>query len=363
MRRFTNPPPLLRAWRSARTAFFSTCRSLGPVLWLGWVGFLPTMPAVSAAPAAVAELDALIERLQADYPDRLGVGPEAGSLAGEVRERVSAVLFEAVPSSGDGASEEASRRETAVGRGLLVAADLYLAAGATKQALDALRQASLQGAPPAKAVALYRLGAYYFFRERYVPTEPRAVSASYYWGELIAKFPDSEWSRSVARPMRYLVYLAGSAAVDFEGTFQHGDEEVRVTSKRLTGKLILLNFWASSLPDQKDFETGLVKDMRSSIEEYPVLDGNIEVLGVNLDTSREVFEKAVLDWQIPWPQAHDGRGFETSLATQFAVPRLPHWCVITPDGKLAYLGGNKKAFYREATRAMKSLRVELESRQ
>ena len=359
MRSLSNSPPLPK--RGDRSTFSSVRRRVAPVFWLFWVGFLPLVTVVFGAPGAVEELEAFIERLERDHPDGLDAGVRAGSLAGEVRERVNEVLLEAEPPRD--AADQISRREAAVGRGLLVAADLYLAAGATSQALDALRQVSRQGAASDRALGLYRLGAYYFFRQRYVPSEPRAVSASYYWSELIAKYPDSSWSRSIARPMRYLSYLAGTATIEFDGSFQRGDEELRVTSKQLAGKLILINFWASSLPDQQGFETGLVKDMRSSIEEYPVLDGHIEVLGVNLDRKREAFEKAVLDWKIPWPQAHDGKGFETPLATQFAVPRLPHWCVITPEGNLSYLGGNKKDFYREATRAMKSLRVELEKRQ
>ena len=316
--------------------------------------------AASAAPSsAVGALDAFVSRLRTEYRDRLSVGREAARLGGEVRELVSAVLLEAAPE--DSEPDAIVARESAVGRGLLVAADLFLAAGDTSQGLDAFRQASQQGAPETRALALYRLGEHYFFRRRYVPEQARAVSANYYWKELAARFPDSKWSEAIERPRRYLDTLGGGRTVHFDGTFRRGAEQARYSSETLAGKLVILNFWSTTLPDQKAFEAGLAKDMRSSIEEYPVLDGQIQVLGINLDPSAEAYERAVRDWEIPWPQAHDGQGFETEVAVQLAIPRLPHWCVIAPDGNLLYLGGNKTAFYQQATVAMKSLRRKLQA--
>ena len=75
-----------------------------------------------------------------------------------------------------------------------------------------------------------------------------------------------------------------------------------------------------------------------------------EVPGTRGEVRIEVadFEAAVRDWEIPWPQHHDGLGFETPLAGLFAIPSEPHWAVVSPEGKVVFLGSDDENAFRRA---------------
>ena len=138
------------------------------------------------------------------------------------------------------------------------------------------------------------------------------------------------------------------------GLEKEGDLER--SSEEFLGKVLVLDFWKSSTPGQKDFEIQLATDMKSNIRTYPDLKGRVEILGVNLDSRTVDFARAVSDWSIPWPQHHDSLGFETPLARFFGIPRGPHLVVLDPEGHLAYMGADRNAFFRALTRELRRIR-------
>jgi thiol-disulfide isomerase/thioredoxin len=89
----------------------------------------------------------------------------------------------------------------------------------------------------------------------------------------------------------------------------------------LRGKVVLVNFWASWCPD--------------CIRELPTIKAvwlkhrdQFAILGISLDRDRQALENYIARKSIPWPQYFDGGGWQTALATKYAVHSIPeNWLV------------------------------------
>jgi len=328
---------------------------------------------VGTASATLAEE---VKRLRTAYPDRYSLRHGAADVLARLRAR-----WDPRPPTGTEAGESTATlpagasnpRERA--RAMLLSGELLLSLGAThaKDGREILRRliALPAGAAAAKASAavresivkaLFLLGDDAFFRGRLLQrVRTPGDSAVEYWRRLVQEYPTSEWARVVQRPLRYLTLRESGDTPGFRQRFRRPDGSSAIlTPADLRGRLVVLNFWSSSLQGQQEFEEGLARDVLESVKEFPVLRGRVEILGVNLDANEESFQKAVKEWKIPWPQAWSKNRFDAPLPTAFAIPRLPHWAVIDPEGGLVYLGGNRKSFYKEVTRALRAHRVKLE---
>jgi hypothetical protein len=211
-----------------------------------------------------------------------------------------------------------------------------------------------------RAKALYLLGEYYFHRFLYLSQAAEKKKARdkafEIWKALCRRYSESPWCGKAALPLRYLELRQGGEAPAFGGKFRSKEGEKEYSPEDLKGKVLVLDFWRSSTPGQKDFETKFAKDLLQILKEFPALQGRVLVLGVNLDARSVDFEAAVRDWEIPWLQHHDGLGFETPLAGLFAIPSEPHWAVVSPEGKVAFLGSDdENAFRRALSDEMKRL--------
>jgi hypothetical protein len=201
-------------------------------------------------------------------------------------------------------------------------------------------------------MALYLLGEYYFHRSLYVSQAAEKKKAQdkarESWKALLQRHPASIWYGKAALPLKYLELREGGAAPAFREKFRSRDEEKEYLLEDLKGKVLVLDFWRSSTPGQGDFEKRFARDLLQLLDEYPDLKGRVIVLGVSLDSRRADFEAAMRDWGLPWPQHHDGLGFETPLAGLFAIPTVPHWAVVSPEGKVAFLGADDEDAFRRA---------------
>lgn len=293
------------------------------------------------------------------------------------------------------------------GRARLLAAEVLSQAGRDRDALALLTGVARDGpTDDDRAKALFLLGERSFFQGRFAPVSGGRSrgSALESWAALADRYPESVWARRVERPLRYLRLLDGATAPAFEETFlqpegapgpkgvdtgdpgegdpgekddreevlgqdpvgEKGGEDidragfgaqgVRISSSALRGKVVALDFWRSSTSSQEEFERILTRDLLQAFADYPELAGRIVVLGINLDADRTAFEDAVEDWGIPWPQHHDGKGFETPLAQLFGIPREPHLLVIDPEGRIAYIGADSQRFFAVLSREAKRLR-------
>lgn len=98
---------------------------------------------------------------------------------------------------------------------------------------------------------------------------------------------------------------------------------------KMTGKVVLVDFWATwCMPCMQDLPS--VKAM------YDELNGKgFEILGISLDEDRADLDGVVEDEEIKWPQAFDGKGWESDLAAKFGIQSIPTTILLGKDGKVA----------------------------
>ena len=298
-----------------------------------------------------ASLADLTDRLGREYPDR-----EAVVRGGDGVPR--ALLEFAKTHAGDIALA------ADVGRARQLAAEAFLVQGRRAEALSIYADLASTGPLDThRALALFVLGEDQFLRERYLSTGRRRA-ADYYWGLLTRRFPQSDWAGRAERPMRYIDLLKGGRkAPTFVGTFEQAAAPGEALEKRsystegLRGKVVLIEFWTAAVPGRGERVKTLAAGLASNLKEYPDLEGKVQALGVNLDTSRELFDAAIAAWGTPWPELHDGQSFRSPLAEAFAIPRVPQWVVIEASGgRVVHIGADYDRFLAAASRELRRAR-------
>ena len=101
----------------------------------------------------------------------------------------------------------------------------------------------------------------------------------------------------------------------------------------LKGKIVLVIYWAN-------WSEPLVKDLpqiRALYEQYH--DRGLEILGVNLDATKEDATAWIAEHKVDWTQLHEPGGLEGSpLAVEYGIIHLPSMFVIDREGKVVYRG-------------------------
>jgi thiol-disulfide isomerase/thioredoxin len=95
---------------------------------------------------------------------------------------------------------------------------------------------------------------------------------------------------------------------------------------KLTNKVVLVDFWATWCgPCLKE-----IPRMLKLYEEHHAK--GFEIVAISLDQSRAELETFVAKKKIPWPQAFDGRGWESDYARRFGVSSIPRLWLINKKG-------------------------------
>lgn len=295
-----------------------------------------------AAPVAEA-FERLVAKLQEQYPDR-------DSVQQSYRD-VEALLGEFIQANP--ASKKLAEARALCAEVLLLGGDRV---GAVKHwTLMSVNSEDPEG----QARGLYLLAADCFLRDE-------TDKAQRHFSRLTGVFPRSAWATRSKSSMRYLAIQTSRSMPAFEVTVKRGGKKAKLNPTNLAGKVTLVHFWRSDTANHGAFIETLGRNPDSSLEqafkEYPVLRGKVVIFGVNLDTERKIFEAARDRWKIPWPQVHDGKGFETPLARTLGIPRSPHWLVLGPAGRVWYLGADLDKFYAYASEALKRHRIALEKK-
>jgi thiol-disulfide isomerase/thioredoxin len=128
-------------------------------------------------------------------------------------------------------------------------------------------------------------------------------------------FPvDSEYTKWIGKP----------ADLDFVGL-----DGRKVTSGKLRGKVVLLDFWATWCPSCMQS-----RDQLKST--YAKFNGQgLEVVGINFDEDRAAVEAAVKSKGLPWPQYFEGR--ENSLGRKFGISHYPSVWLLDRAGNVRYI--------------------------
>lgn len=293
----------------------------------------------TAAPEAArrADLAEVLARIGVACPDRESIVERSQSLAN--------ALLEAADAVGTGETDAAL---AAKARSL--AAEALLLGGEEREARRVL-EGIVRGSPLAeeRARALYLLGALYFFRERYVASAPEGggpapASAKAYWDILVARFPESEWARRAARPLRYLRLLSGEAPPDVRGTFELDGKSFDQSLSGLRGKVACLVVSRTATRELRDLASALGPDLRAAFGRTGELDGMVSVLEIRLGPKEEAAGGRRTETAPPWPILYDPRGFESPFVRELGIPYAPHFIVLDPEGKPAYVGGDGAKF-------------------
>ena len=340
-------------WVFGLVSIFVLSGLLGILPEAGEDGFAVALAAADGPASAVVEeapsrpavtLGALEKEIRAEFP---------------VRDDVQQAFREIAARFTDYAVRNPTSPDT--GRARALAAEVLLLGGDRRGALGQWNaMVDLGPGPDDRARGLFLLGSHRMLRGR-------LQEAGATFKRLGSEYPDSLWASSVVRSLKYLELQRTRDVPELSQVFRRGEEEVRLTTESLDGKITMIYFWRSSTPKHGEFVETVARDPRASIDqalkEYPILEGKLVVLGVNLDRDPGVYEAAMKRLAVPWPQAFDGKGFATPLAEAFAVVRCPQWLVVGPRRRIWYLGPDVQKFYTYASEAMKRHRVALEAAQ
>ncbi len=162
------------------------------------------------------------------------------------------------------------------------------------------------------------------------------------WYDAIVKdFPQSTAHAKAAGAKTRLTSVGQT--VPLQGKLVNGPGAFDLS--KLRGKAVLVQYWATWCPTCKS-DMPLLKELRNKYKEF-------EVVGVNLDNSKDDM-MAFLQANNPgWPQLFDEGGLESRLATQMGIHTLPTMILIDKQGKVVDRNIRAQGLESELTKLLK----------
>jgi hypothetical protein len=145
-----------------------------------------------------------------------------------------------------------------------------------------------------------------------------------YYSRLAQEFPATEPGKKAAGALRRLDLVGKPVAL--KGTGLKNEE---IDSTQYRGKMVLVVFWASWVPDQ------VKRDLPELVKVYQKRHGSgFEILAVSLDSERSDLDAFLKETPLPWPQIYEPGGMDSRLATEFGIISLPTMILVDAQGKV-----------------------------
>jgi peroxiredoxin len=118
----------------------------------------------------------------------------------------------------------------------------------------------------------------------------------------------------------------GYEAPDFSLPDSSGTKVHTLSSFR--GRYVLVDFWASWCGPCKT-EIPYLKAAYTRFHEK-----GFDILSVSLDDKRDAWTKALQQFQMPWPQVSDVKGFRSIVNDLYPIPSIPKTLLLDRQGKI-----------------------------
>ncbi len=102
----------------------------------------------------------------------------------------------------------------------------------------------------------------------------------------------------------------------------------QVDLSKMRGKVVLIDFWATWCPPCR----AEVPDVVATYKKYH--DKGFDVLGISLDQDKDALMSFTKENGMVWPQAFDGKGWDSSISSSFGITEIPTMWLVGKDGKV-----------------------------
>jgi len=150
------------------------------------------------------------------------------------------------------------------------------------------------------------------------------------FGALDAAIKASNVGKEVAARIELLSKVdVGKQAINFTQQSVDG-KPVQLTDFR--GRYVLLEFWASWCGPCRAENPNLVK-------QYQLYkDKGFDVLGISLDSNKELWKQAIEKDGLPWTHVSDLNGWKNAVAEMYGIRAVPASFLVDPSGKIIAQG-------------------------